>query len=226
MLKYFRDITWTDALAAVGVLLMISKFLKEVFGVDMVGRKIYRGAPLAWKWMIRSATDRKDMHNKLDRIVAECTYNSGTSLKDAVKRIENTCLVQTDMLRDLKSRSDMHSLRLDIADLNNRRMTYRMDKTGSCTFINDAYLKQFGYTERDILGHNWESIIHEDDLEEVQQRWKRAIEIKGRYYSEHRIYDGQGDVHRVCSIGYPVVIDEQLQGFYGTADEITESAEL
>jgi PAS domain S-box-containing protein len=206
-----KGITLKDVLAAVGIMLVFATLLKEVFGVSVIGKKIYKGAPMLWKWIIRNATYRKEMLNRMDMMLTDIRavkeqveYNGGASMKDAVKRIEG--LVK------------FHELRMDILDESNDRMNFRMDDHGACTFINDAFLKFFGYSEKDVLGFSWESIIADEDIEEVREKWDRAIEKANRFYGEYGICDIHGHCHQCVVRAYPICEGPLLKGFYGTID--------
>jgi PAS domain S-box-containing protein len=99
-------------------------------------------------------------------------------------------------------------------------MVFKLDANGACFFINDSFLKRFGYTEGDIEGFNWESVIHEDDREDVKKKWQRAIEKKSRFYNEQRVFTQSGEVVNCKVIGYPVLENGHLKEFYGTVDEL------
>lgn len=218
MWNLVKHISLKDVLAAIAIVLLIQKFLKEIFGINMIGQKIYKGAPLIWKWIMRTAIERREIHNKLDMIMAEVTYNSGSSLKDTVRRIETSVNGHTTLMKYLQKEVDFNSLRLDISDIGNDRMTFRFDGEGRCKFINEAFLKTFGYTERDMLGFNWESIIDDDDLEDVRDKWKRAIQTKSRYFNEQKMWNIKREQKLVRVIGYPIIEEGVLAEFYGTLD--------
>jgi PAS domain S-box-containing protein len=207
----FKDVTLKDVLAAIGILLVFAGAMKELFGVSVIGKKIYRGAPLLWKWIIKMATYRKEVLSKLEEMTTDIKhvkcqveYNGGSSMKDALRRIE-------EMVR-------FHDLRMDILDESNDRMNFRMDATGAIIFINDAFLKFFGYSEKDVMDFAWESTIRDSDLKHVQEKWTRAIDKQGRFYDEHGICDIEGICHECIVRAYPICEREILKGYYGTID--------
>jgi PAS domain S-box-containing protein len=71
-----------------------------------------------------------------------------------------------------------------------------------------------------MKGFNWESVIHNDDIEDVRERWKRAIEKKSRYAEEQRIVCSDGKSVLVRVIGYPIIENGELREFYGTVNLI------
>jgi PAS domain S-box-containing protein len=207
----FKGVSLKDVLAAIGVMLVFATLLKEVFGVSVIGKKLYKGAPLLWKWIIKMATYRKEVLSKLEemtmdlkQVKVQVEYNGGSSMKDALRRIE--AMVQ------------FHDLRMDILDESNDRMNFRMDSTGAITFINDAFLKFFGYSEKDVLGFAWESTVRDSDLKHVQEKWTRVIDKQSRFYEEYGICDIEGACHECIVRAYPICEREVLKGYYGTID--------
>lgn len=231
-----KELTISQIWAAVSTvllaLLLFSKFFKDVLGIEAFGKKIYKGAPLVWKYIMRRAIFRKDMELKMDRMgkaVEEMNkqmqYNGGTSLMDAVRRIENMQAGQNLQLQDLARNLSYTVARMDINELCSERMCFRVNNEGACISINDAFLKQFGYIESDITGFSFENTIHEDDLPEARQKWQRAIDKCSRFYDEQRVYDKKGELYSVIVRAYPIVHDGKLKEFVGTID-ITSKHEI
>jgi PAS domain S-box-containing protein len=206
-----RGVTLKDVLAAIGILLVFATLLKEVFGVSVIGKKLYKGAPLLWKWIIKMATYRKEVLSKLEEMTTDLKhvkvqveYNGGSSMKDALRRIE-------EMVH-------FHGVRMDILDESNERMNFRMDSAGAVIFINDAFLKFFGYSEKDVMDFAWESLVRDEDLKHVQEKWTRAISKQSRFYDEHGICDIEGNCHECIVRAYPICERDVLKGYYGTID--------
>ena len=199
-------------------LVTVSTVLEKFFGINLIGKKIYKGAPALWKWVMGGTIFRKEMTKKVDEVLAEVTFNGGKSLKDIVKQLANITEQQTLMLVDMKSRMEFNTFRLDLSDMANDRMIFRLDKNGACTFINDAFLKFFGYTEHDVLKYSFESIIKQEDLPHLQEKIKRAIETENDFYSEHRICDIAGAEFPCIVRGFKILEQGKLKEFWGTID--------
>lgn len=210
-----------NVLAAIGVILTISKLFKDAFGIDAVGRRMIRFIPVFGKWLMKESIERKTQSQKIDRILSELEYNGGGSLKDMVRALQrnmDTQIATTHMIQDAVN---LNTLRLDIIDNVSYRMVFKLDREGSCFYVNDAFLKEFGYTDNDVEGFNWESIIHPDDREDVKKKWQRAIEKKSRYVNVQRIVTSDGITILCKVVGYPVIESGNLKEFYGTVDEIS-----
>lgn len=200
-------------------LLTVQKILAEVFGITMLGKKIYKGAPGIWKRLIARAVFRKEMSTKVDTIIAMLEFNGGNNIKDIVKRVEAKLETHTLLFKELKTATEYNALRLDLRDQSDDRMLFKLDAGGACIFINDAFLKWFSYTEKDILDHGWESIICGKDLPEVLATIDRAIKNKTGFYTEHKICDRQGQEYECIVRGYAIKnTDGELFQFFGTID--------
>jgi PAS domain S-box-containing protein len=207
-------------LKVVAALIVVAAFFEKVVGVTLTGKKIYKGAPALWKRIMVARTFRLEMRAEVKEIRDELKYNGGSSTKDMIKMLIDNDSKKTQILERLES--GMNDMRLiqKINDITSDQMKFSMDHQGSCTFINEAFLKMFGYTWRDLEGFNWESVIHDDDIEEVQARWKSAIQKRSRYTGEQRIVCANGECKYVRVTGYPIVENGELKGFYGTVEII------
>lgn len=208
-----KGITFSDVLAAIGVLMCFGAFMKEFFGVNMIGKKIYKGAPLWWKALMKFFTRSKEVDAKLDLLIEEIRevkkqveYNGGSSMKDAVRRIEQ---------------KQEYGIQLqEINDRCSEQMKFYMDSTGGCVFINDAFLRCFKWTEADVLGYCFEMLVLEEDVEEMRVKWNMAISRKSKFYDEQQIRDSSGAYHKCCVKASPVMVGKELIKFVGTIEFI------
>lgn len=212
-IPWLKEITVKDILAAIAVLMCFAAFMKEFFGVDMIGRKIYKGAPLWWKALMKFFTRAKETDAKLDLLIAkvekvekQVEYNGGSSMRDAVKRIE----LQVGYGNQL----------MEIADRCSDQMKFYMGPDGACTFINDAFLRCFKWTEADVLGYSFESIVEEEDVEEMRLKWNMSINRRSKFNDEQRIKDSSGVAHKCCVKASPVISGGELVKFVGTIEII------
>jgi len=205
-------------LVVLAAVIVVQQVLKEVFGVNMLGKKIYKGAPLVWKWVMRAAIFRASITQKIDKILEELNYNGGGSTKDMVKLLVENDKHKTAILTNVASQIKVMEHRMDIDDITSSQMLFRCDSVSSCTFVNDAFLRAFGYTWRDMEGFNWESVIHEDDIDEVRERWGRSIATKSRYVGVQNIVCADKEIKTVTVTGYPIIENGCLKGFKGTID--------
>lgn len=165
-------------------------------------------------------TEIQEVKISAKKVESEVTFNGGKSLKDAIVRLERHDNEKWNVIERVLQFVEVTSLRLDIADEARKCMTFRLSPTGACTEISAMFLRSFGYTEKDILGSDWEFCIAKQSLPEVQERWRKAFAQRQRYRCDQFIIDSDGKEHYCRVQGYPLPLDRdgEFQGFYGTVE--------
>lgn len=217
-------INWEKIIGFLGALVLVNSFLEKVVGINITGKKIYKGAPSFWKWIMRGAIFRKeiqdfmiDIKKQIDGMVLELNYNGGGSTKDQVRQIKN-------LLVALNGRVRFNEIRLDVSDILNDRMTGIMNKKGELVSINDVFLSRFGYPEEDVLRTGYESIVQDNDLNRLKVKWRRAVDTQSRFFEQINLYKKNGEVVPVCVRGFPDIDDTGiLQDEYYVTFEILKS---
>lgn len=156
--------------------------------------------------------------NTLGDIKNEVTLNGGKSLKDSVIRLEKHNDQKWEVLHEVREFMRIANLRLDIADEADKRMTFRLNTSGTCFMVSDMFLRFFGYTLHDMVGSDWEFCIAERSLVEVRDKWKKAFARKQPYRCDQFIIDSDGVEHYCRVKGYPMVVDGELLWFFGTVE--------
>lgn len=219
LIQVYKDLTiaqiWAAITTVLLVLTMFGKFFKEVLGIEAFGKHVFRGFPIMMKWIYRGATFRKEILTKMDFVVGELKYNGGSSTKDILKAVVLQSNENHSKISKLEQQLEETKIQTEINDICNNRMTFKMNDEGGCTFINEVFLREFGYGEKDILGYGFESVVHEDDVQEMRVKWQRAISQKGRFYDEQRIWDAQRNTHECIVRGFPRLEGDQLVEFLG-----------
>lgn len=211
-------LTW-----AVLVIRFLAKKVKEFEAVKEDWVKLCATVKVAWIWAMKKAMWRKHLTELvvkqgilLEKISKEVQPNGGTSLKDAVRRLEQG---QEEIKADLNEKGQIRNAMQKFSDT----MTFHMSHEGCCTFINDAFLKFFGCTEADVLEFAFENMVHEDDLMELRTKWTRAIDHKTAYRDEQRIrHKLSGKFYNAVIKADPIVVDGELKSFYGTIEIIND----
>lgn len=252
-------------LAIIAAAIIFLTFLEKGFGVELLGRRVFRAAgriiKFFWNWVIfpirptivsvkavlKHGTRLDKSFNKLikvgeerdarqqvrfdtlqgcvnsatakiENIEKEFRCNGGESLKDKVVRLVRHNEEQWHILDEVLEFVGVTSLRLDIADEARKCMTFRLGPCGECTAISPMFLRFFGYTDKDILGSDWEFCIAKQSIADVQDRWRKAYTKKTHYRNDQFIVDSDGKEHYCRVQGYPMCKDNDLQGFYGTVE--------
>ncbi len=72
---------------------------------------------------------------------------------------------------------------------------------GRLDYVNGRTMDYFERTSAELIGSEWRSAVHPDDLEECLKRWSHSIETGERYEVEFRLrrHDGVYRWHRACA---------------------------
>lgn len=106
---------------------------------------------------------------------------------------------------------------------------FELDPRGNCTFVNARYCEILGVEGLDDVGdRRWLDLLHEDDLRQVSERW--ADPRSARFPFELSVRFIRPDDGRVARtiIGIAPVFDDddEIAGWLGTVDDISERVEL
>lgn len=138
-----------------------------------------------------------------DIITKELQTNGGSSIKDALKRIENK-------LTFIEAKNKAY---LSLED----EPIWESDEFGHCIWANHSYLKITGFEFNYLKNAGWISIINEEDRSRVREEWNRAVEEKRVFYCEYIINRYDGTKLKVLGIGHPVlsIVDDSVKGYIG-----------
>ena len=157
-----------------------------------------------------------DLTRGMDIVKSEVTLNGGGSIKDAVNRLVIQDERRFKMLTVIQDNVRLNTLRLDISDEADKRMTFRLSPKGDLVEVSPVFLRFFGYAESDLLGSDWDFCIGRRSLLDVRDKWARAIDKKQHYRNDQFIVDSDGGEHYCRVEGYPMIEDGELQYFHGT----------
>jgi PAS domain S-box-containing protein len=221
-----KDLTiaqiWAAASSVILVIVVMAKHFKAVADAWPSIVKTWRYFQNRW---FREEIFRKDLMAKMDsmrilqhkqaesieNIQKEMMYNGGSSLRDSVKRIE-------DKVEVLAEGIEYNRQVREITDKCSDTMYFKIYPDGACYFINDAFLRNFGWQESDVLEFGFENLVHPDDRNEMQLKWQKAIDTKTSFKDVQRIRDVHGEYHNCTVTAHPVVIKGQLKKFKGIID--------
>jgi PAS domain S-box-containing protein len=100
---------------------------------------------------------------------------------------------------------------------------FRTDAEGYCTYFNDQWVRLTGLPNDMALGNRWQKAIHPEDMERVTAHWNQAVARRVATETEFRYQRADGRVVWVHACARPLFGDDgRLQGFVGTAEDITE----
>ena len=195
------ELEWLAAIAA------IAGTLATVIGALKIGAKFFSWMAGALNRMLRKILGISDLqqtlidvsrsvesqNDTLNSVLAEVLPNGGSSLKDAVSRIE-----RRQILFDGRAHAMMQE--------ENKPM-FEADVYGNCVWVNRKLARITGRSQEDLRNNGWINIIHEDDREAVVREWRKSV-------SEHRSFSmscrielgdtGSGGHKSFKIISYPI----------------------
>jgi PAS domain S-box-containing protein len=146
---------------------------------------------------------------ELARRIAE---EGHTRLSDDMVRLRQA----EDALRESEAR---FRLMADTSPL----MIWVHDAEGALEFVNNAYCRFFGVSEGDVLGGNWQPLVHPDDVAQYVTAFETALHSGTPYFAEARARRADGEWRWIASYGAPRVSgDGRIVGMVGSSPDITD----
>ena len=99
---------------------------------------------------------------------------------------------------------------------------YVTDQHGRCEYTNRECQKIIGQSMEEALGEGWVNSIPPEDRDEVLRKWKKALSTKDRYSHEHRFRHSEGSTIWAHVRASPMYHQNDLIGYVGTVEDITE----
>lgn len=143
----------------------------------------------------------RELRSILAFIEAELRPNGGSSIRDAVNRMELGIDAANKKI-DLVSQRQLQRTNLDATGL------WECDLTGRFTFVNPAMARLAGAGPEDFLGLGWKTHVHPRDRAEVSASWKSAV-------------DDERDFSFVFAFGNEVKVRVTGRRMRGTSGEVT-----
>ena len=147
----------------------------------------------------------------LDQIAAEFRPNGGSSMKDALNRLE-----KRSVTRDANIQAIMNYQRMAV---------WESDKDGGCVWASDALLELTGLTMDQMRGNGWSVAVPEEERERVFTEWQAAVEQHREFHARYHV----GIKTPVPVIGRAYLVKDHhgtITGFVGTLEPITDSKAL
>lgn len=98
--------------------------------------------------------------------------------------------------------------------------TFFVDLAGRCRAINPASCSMTGYSEAEFLTLRFDAIVHPDDLPDVVAAFRDVVAREPRTL-ECRVLHKDGAIVEVTLTGVPVIIDGEVTGVHGVAEDVT-----
>lgn len=157
--------------------------------------------------MFRWTSSMVNSLEKIDNIHEQMFTNGGSTLRDAVNRIEY--------------RINLLEKKQGIYILDTPHGVYESNEDGEVTSVNRTMCRLTGKTENEILGNGWLTSVAEHDRERVDDAWKYAIVNNIEFKTIYDMISSDGDMFKVRTQANPIkTSDGKLIGYIGIIDRI------
>ena len=156
------------------------------------------------KYLFKIAKNADNIHSIIEK---ELTHNGGSSLKDAVRRIENGLHSHHNKFRSYLSLQ--------------KQPIWESDANGNCHWVNDAYTRLTGYSLDHLRNMGWMMVIKKTERSYIEGEWMRSIQQKRTFNHLLTLVDNNGNEHPVYAHGYPVLTHTgEIDGYIGIFDAV------
>jgi len=141
----------------------------------------------------------KALPKRLEGIEAQFKCNGGSTVMDAITRIEQ---------RQVASEQKNWALTLD-----SPQGIFETNAKGEYLKVNRTYQKLIARDSQSCLGKNWLLGVHPKDRETVSEEWETALEQRREFFLHFTLVSGA----RVVGVAHPIFDREtNLTGYIGT----------
>lgn len=184
-------------------------------GVGLVGfwRKVIK------PYLNKKNAEKNEWKEKILEIHAELKFNGGSSLKDAVFRLENG---QKFILSELSDIRESQKLALNISGT----AFWYSDKEGGCTYVSPGLEKIMGRGSSEILGNKWVSWILPEDKERIFDAWTFSVENQTIFDEQYTYKRSDGMYQKVWGLAFHKLVDNEHSGTLGKLEAIGEPYNL
>ena len=104
---------------------------------------------------------------------------------------------------------------------------FKTDTQGKTTYVNPTWTTISGLSAEEAMGFGWLKVVHPDDVDRIQENWKKATEHLSKNTADYRFIHADGSVVWVIGQAVPELnSDNQIIGYVGTITDITERKQI
>lgn len=179
----------------------------------------------------------RPLNEKVDSIQEQFKNNGGSSMKDAVDKVnrkldENKAdlVVQLNSTREEmlvvnaerdKRLAQIHedlmlqNSRIAALTANTNAAYYEIDENADLTYVNDNYLELFQVTLQEAMSNQWRKWIDPADLSRVDRSAQSALRNRGDWTCDFTVIRRDGTKVKVIARAFPIWDGEDFAGYAG-----------
>lgn len=144
---------------------------------------------------------------RVKSMMEELKHNGGSSIKDALVRIENRQISNEQKL-------------IHVLDSIENTGSFESNLEGKCTKVSVGYCHLIGRNETEILGTGWVNHVYHEDQEMVWKYWRQSIENTRYFVLNYRMVKDDKPFEVFCK-AYPLISPKnQILGWFGIIKKI------
>lgn len=100
------------------------------------------------------------------------------------------------------------------------QMVWKTDTSGNTVYANGKFRKYTGLTEEASCNVFSSEVVHPEDYEAGLAELKRSTETQTQFEIKRRIKSAKGKYQQFMTRAIPIVVNNNVTGFYGTCTEV------
>jgi len=172
---------------------------------------IIAGASVISGIVVAAAAYVRKISSMVNKVHGQLVPNGGSSLKDAVTRIEE---------RIGRIETFQHAS-LAITG----RAYWLSDSNGYCTYASPRLCERIGAAQEQVMGLGWISFIAQEDRDTCRREWLSATGDMREFHMPYTVISADGVSHKVWGHAVPMAstADGKSDGFIGWIEPLTAS---
>ncbi len=197
-------VAWVSAIAGA----LSSVVVATVLIKKRVGRAISHIKAIIDRF--HSYHDRLDeLSAKVSVVLSEVTPNGGSSLKDAVRRIEHRI-------------NDLELTSLTVLD-HEQRGVFKTNAAGQIVWANRSCAQAFDRGRDELFNYGWLSMVNADMRTDVTREWESAVKFQRQIALKFNITTTEGETKALVLKAYPMLgAHNTFLGYIGTIVESSD----
>ena len=160
-------------------------------------------------WLFSEQHEHETIIQSLANIEAQLTNNGGTSLKDAIDRIETN-----QEYINSYTRTALHA---------NPKAIFETDAEGRVLFVNKAFLRLTEFSASEVEGLGWMNLLASSNRQKVHDMWMDAVASKRDFDEIIQYQRHNGERYYVHALAYCIKdVEKNVLGYLGEVTPIEE----
>lgn len=158
---------------------------------------------------------RDEVYNKIAEIHAELKFNGGSSIKDAVLRLERG---QQTIITRLDGLDESNRVALII----NGTAFWYSNEDGECIYASPGLCKVTGHNESELMGNKWISCVTHGDRKRIFDAWNFSVENRTAFDEVYTFKRADGYYQKVQALCFHKTVNDNHAGSLGKLDAVGE----